>query len=350
MIIDRSERRPAASASAPRILFIGGTRRGHAVLAAVLERGEPVCGVLGLEQDAHELDRQDVEMCRLATEHGVPCRVARRIGPDLESWILGALRPDLILVIGWRTIIPMRVVRAPILGCLGAHDSLLPHGRGFAPTNWAIITGAEHTGVTLFHMSESVDAGDIVAQRAIPIAPRTTAAELSNQVAVATLELVLEHLPALKTGNAPRVAQDHERATYFCARRPEDGAIDWRASTETIDRLVRGLGHPYPGARTTLAGTELIVWEAEPVKPAPAYVGRVPGRPVSFGADGSVDVLTGDGVLRLRSVQVPGSDPVPPTRIVGSLRATLGPQAIDLHDRLRALEEMLMTPVGGRQT
>jgi methionyl-tRNA formyltransferase len=330
MISDQDERRPAASPPA-RILFVGGTRRGHAVLGALLKRREPVCGVIALEQDAHELDRRDDDICRLAAEHGVPCRVARRIGSDLESWILRGLRPELILVIGWRTMIPMRVVRAPTLGCIGAHDSVLPHGRGFAPTNWAIITGAERGGVTLFHMSESVDAGDIVAQRAIPIGPRTTAGELYDEVSVATLELVLEHLPALKTGTAPRTAQDEDSATYFCARRPEDGLIDWSASTETIDRLVRGLGHPYPGARTTLAGTELIVWEAEPVKPTPAYVGRVPGRPVSLGRDGSVDVLTGDGVLRLRRVQVSGSDPVPPTRVIASIRATLGGPATDLH-------------------
>jgi methionyl-tRNA formyltransferase len=330
MICDHDERRPAASAPA-RILFVGGTRRGHAVLGALLERREPVCGVIALEQDAHELDRRDDDICRLAAEHGVPFRVARRIDSDLESWILRGLRPELILVIGWRTMIPMRVVRAPILGCIGAHDSVLPHGRGFAPTNWAIITGAERGGVTLFHMSESVDAGDIVAQRAIPIGPRTTAGELYDDVSVATLELVLEHLPALKTGNAPRTAQDEECATYFCARRPEDGLIDWTASTETIDRLVRGLGHPYPGARTTLGGTELIVWEAEPVKPTPAYVGRVPGRPVSLGRDGSVDVLTGDGVLRLRRVQVSGSDPVPPTHVIASIRATLGGPATERH-------------------
>jgi methionyl-tRNA formyltransferase len=299
-----------------------------------------------LEQDAHELDRRDEDVRRLAAKHGLPCRVARRIDPDLESWILATLQPDLTLVVGWRTMIPMSVVRAPRLGCLGAHDSLLPYGRGFAPTNWAIITGADRSGVTLFHMSEGVDDGDIVAQRVLPIGPRTTAAELYERATAATVELILEHLPALKTGSAPRSAQDHERATYFCARRPEDGAIDWSASTATIDRLVRGLGHPYPGARTTLAGTELIVWEAEPVEPAPVYVGRVPGRPVGFGEYGTVDVLTGDGVLRLRSVQVPGNAPVPAAQVIGSMRATLGIRAGDLLDRLRALEEALMTPAG----
>jgi methionyl-tRNA formyltransferase len=321
------------------ILFIGGTRRGHAVLSALLERGEPVCGAIVLEQDAHELDRWDEAMRRLAAQHGLPCRVARRIGSDLERWILGTLRPELILVVGWRTMIPMSVVRAPVFGCLGAHDSLLPQGRGFAPTNWAIINGASRSGVTLFHLSQGVDDGDVVDARIIPIGPRTTAGELYDCVSAATLELVLEHLPALKTGSAPRTPQDHGLATYFCARGPEDGTIDWSTSTATIDRLIRGLGHPYPGARTTLAGEDLIIWKAEPVDDAPVYAGRVVGRAVGFGKDGSVDVLTGDGVLRLRRVQVVGGEPVRPAEIIRSIRATLG--ADDLSARIRALDEIV---------
>lgn len=308
----------------PRILFVGGTRRGYTVLSALMESREPVCGVIALEQDAHESDRCGDAMHQLATQNGLSCRVARRIDSDLEGLIVDELRPDLILVIGWRTMIPMSVVRVPSLGCLGAHDSLLPYGRGFAPTNWAIINGAEESGVTLFHMCEAVDAGDVVGQRAIPIGPRTSAGELYEHVSTATLELVLEHLPALKDGSAPRTAQDHERATFYCARRPEDGVIDWTQSTHTIDCLIRGLGHPYPGARTTLDGRDLVVWEAEPLEPAPAYVGRVAGRPVAFGKDGSVDVLTGDGILRLRCVQSQEGTPVPPAEIIRSIRATLG--------------------------
>ena len=309
---------------APRILFVGGTRRGYRVLSALLKSREPVCGVIALEQDAHELDYCRDAMDQLATQYGLSCRVARHIDSDLERLIVDELEPDLILVVGWRTMIPMSVVRAPALGCVAAHDSLLPYGRGFAPTNWAIISGAEESGVTIFHLCEAVDAGDVVDQRAISIGPRTTASELYEHVSTATLELVLEHLPALKEGSAPRTRQDHECATYYCARRPEDGVIDWTQSTETIDRLIRGLGHPYPGARTTLDGQDLVVWEATPLEPAPGYVGRIAGRPVAFGKDGSVDVLTGDGILRLRCVQFQDGSPVPPAEIIRSIRATLG--------------------------
>jgi methionyl-tRNA formyltransferase len=154
--------------------------------------------------------------------------------------------------------------------------------------------------------------------------PRATAPQLYAAVSEATRDLILEHLPGLKSGTAPRIAQDHSAATFFCARTPRDGLIDWTATTAEIDRLIRGLTHPYPGARTSYQGEELIVWEAEPVDPQPVYEGRVPGRPAGFAGDGTADILTGDGVLRLRRVQGANGVPVPAHEIVRSFKTTLG--------------------------
>jgi methionyl-tRNA formyltransferase len=316
--------RSSAVSDSARLLFIGGTRRGHQVLEAMLAAGESVCAIYGLEQDAHEFDRCDDAVRETAERAAIPCVIGRRIGPEQEREILDVHRPDLIVVVGWRTMVPMNVVRSARLGCVAAHDSLLPRGRGFAPTNWTIILGHEAGGVTLFHMTEAVDAGDVVGQRRIPLHPRATAPELYAAVSEATRDLILEHLPGLKSGTAPRIAQDHSAATFFCARTPRDGLIDWTATTAEIDRLIRGLTHPYPGARTSYQGEELIVWEAEPVDPQPVYEGRVPGRPAGFAGDGTADILTGDGVLRLRRVQGANGVPVPAHEIVRSFKTTLG--------------------------
>jgi methionyl-tRNA formyltransferase len=307
-----------------RTLFVGGTRRGHRVLEGLLGAGESLCGVYGLEQDAHERDRFDEEVRATAERAGVPCTMTRRIGPELEREILEVHRPDLVIVVGWRTMVPMTVVGSARLGCVAAHDSLLPRGRGFAPTNWTIILGHEVGGVTLFHMAVDVDAGDIVGQRAVQVHPRMTAPELYAAVTDATVELVLEHLPGLKAGTAPRIVQDHGAATFFCARSPADGVIDWTASTAVIDRLIRGLAFPYPGARTSHEGIEMTVWEAVPVEPAPPYEGRVPGRPAAFHDDGAVDILTGDGILRVTRVQTSDGAPVAAREIIRSFRTTLG--------------------------
>jgi methionyl-tRNA formyltransferase len=311
------------SGEPPRILFIGGTRRGHRVLEALVARAEPLVAVYGLQQDDHEVDRFDDAVAATAARAGIPCTMGRRIGPGEEREILEVHRPDLIVLVGWRTMVPMPVVRSARLGCVAAHDSLLPRGRGFAPTNWTIILGHDRGGVTLFHMDEEVDAGDVVGQAEVAIGPRTTAPELYATISDATLDLVLEHLPGLKAGTAPRLVQDHGQATFFCARTPADGVIDWTASTADADRLIRGLAHPYPGARTTLDGEELVIWDAEPLADPPRYEGRVAGRPVARHGDGAVDVLTGDGVLRVRRVGR-GGEALPAADVIRSIKTTLG--------------------------
>ncbi len=306
-----------------RILFIGGTRRGHELLAALFERGESVVGTYILEEDPHEPVRWSDEISTLCGARGVPANVCRRLDAALADAALNGYAPDLILSVGWRTMLPDNVVQGAPLGCVGVHDSLLPGYRGFAPTNWAIINGEPESGVTLFHLSDGVDEGDIVGQVRIPITDRMTAPELYERVVDASVSVVLEHLEGLKDGTAPRIPQDHATATYGCARTPDDGEICWAGSTAQADRLVRGLAYPYPGAWTTLDGRRLTVWRAHPLDLGPAYAGRIPGRVVARGPQG-VDVLTGDGILRVEEVQVEGDETRPAAEVLRSVRARLG--------------------------
>ena len=118
----------------------------------------------------------------------------------------------------------------PARGAFNMHGSLLPHYRGRVPVNWAVIKGERETGATLHYMVAKPDAGDIVAQQAVPILPDDTAFDVFGKVTVAA-EMALDRvLPALLAGTAPRIPQDLSRGTYFGGRKPEDGRIDWSRS------------------------------------------------------------------------------------------------------------------------
>ena len=94
----------------------------------------------------------------------------------------------------------------PPRGALNMHGSLLPKYRGRVPVNWAIIHGETETGATLHYMTDKPDAGDIVAQTAVPILPDDTAGDVFDKVTVAA-EMTLDRaLPALLAGTAPRIA------------------------------------------------------------------------------------------------------------------------------------------------
>ncbi len=173
--------------------------------------------------------------------------------PDVVARI-AALRPDFVFSFYCRQMLKPPLLAIPAHGALNMHGSLLPHYRGRAPVNWAVLNGERQTGATLHFMTGKPDAGDIVAQQAVPILPDDTAREVLDKVTVAA-EICLDSvLPALVAGTAPRIRNDIAHGSYCGARTPQDGRIDWRASAAAIHNLVRAVAPPYPGAFTHLDG------------------------------------------------------------------------------------------------
>ena len=173
--------------------------------------------------------------------------------PDVASRI-AALAPDFLFSFYCRQMLKATLLALAPRGALNMHGSLLPKYRGRAPVNWAVLHGEHRTGATLHYMADKPDAGDIVAQQSVPILPDDTAREVFDKVTVAA-EICLDAvLPALVAGTAPRYPNDIARGSYFGARTPEDGRIDWQESAVEIHNLVRAVAPPYPGARTTIGG------------------------------------------------------------------------------------------------
>jgi methionyl-tRNA formyltransferase len=250
--------------------------------------------------------------------------------------LVDRLRPDCVVVSSFHRILPADLVQARPF--VNVHYAPLPRLRGRATVNWAIINGETETAISIHRLVPGLDAGGILYQERVPIGERCTVAEVYGTLN----ELQRRALPgvvrAVLAGDQGR-PQDEAQASYACTRLPEDGEIDWSRPTSQVDRLVRALLHPFPGAYTWLGLEQLYVDEAEPVTDAPRWEGRVPGRVVRVDRTaGHVDVLTGDGVLRLVRVRRDGEDAAPAATVVRSVRATLGLRLPDLVARLQELE------------
>ncbi|MCC6236382.1 MAG: methionyl-tRNA formyltransferase [Dehalococcoidia bacterium] len=329
-----------------KVLFIGGTRRGYLTLRAMLDHGIPVAGIVSLAQDPHELEQWGDQIAALATERLIPLREARRIrGSGWIDWSRG-LNAEAAVAVGVRTLLPTPFVSAFGRGCWAVHDSLLPSYRGFSPTTWAIINDEKYTGVTLFRLTPETDAGDILLQQTLSIGLSETGPELYQRVCAATIEVVLEGYARLSKGEPEVRQQPHELATFACARTPDDGEINWSASSRTVFNLIRALTFPYPGAFTYLGGERLYVTAAEELTHPLPHVGRIPGRVVRFESGGGVEVLTGDGMLRILEVSTDGSTTQKAGDVIRSVRERLGlngPELErlvgDLRARLSALED-----------
>ncbi len=279
---------------------------GHESLSELLDLGADVRLVVTHEDAPGEKIwfRSVAERARAA---GVPVIAPDDVNADDAVAAVAAARPELLFSFYFRQMMHPRLLALAPRGALNLHGSLLPRYRGRAPVNWAILRGEKETGVTLHYMDEKPDHGDVVAQRRVAIARDDTAQTLTRKLAAEARLLLREVYPLLVAGRAPRVPQDHARASYFGGRKPEDGAIDWSRPAEEIRNLVRAVTDPWPGAFTTLGGRRLFVWWAE-TRPLPeAARDALPGAILRDG-DGAVLVATGDGALELCDVSWEGGE------------------------------------------
>lgn len=276
-----------------KVVFFGYSQAGAVAVDVLAAQGHEVTAVVTHRDDPHE-NRWYRVPAEAAAKHGFPVVYSE----DVEGGYGKLLRkhaPDLLLSVFYRKMIPSNVLSIPRIASLNLHPSLLPAYRGRAPINWVLVNGERVTGVSLHHMVRAPDAGDIVARRAIEIAPRETAYTLYHKVEAEGRALLEEALPRIAQGKAARQPQDDAEATYFGGRKPDDGRIDWSWDARRIDCLVRAVAPPWPGAFGALEGRKTFIHEGEP--------SELPGAPAAPGTvrriDGKVYVSARDRWFRI---------------------------------------------------
>ena len=133
------------------------------------------------------------------------CRLADH--PDRDSWnralavLTSSFNADLVVLAGF-----MKLLGPVFLGAfpdrvINAHPSLLPAFPGmYAPAD-ALAHGVKLTGCTVFLVDGGIDAGPIVAQRAVPVHDDDDVSSLHERIKVAERSLLVDVVSALT--NAP---------------------------------------------------------------------------------------------------------------------------------------------------
>jgi methionyl-tRNA formyltransferase len=252
-----------------RFAWIGMHAEGLPAFEALLAAGAPVQAAVTMPPELAAKRGGGADYRAACRRYGVPLYYVSDINAATSRAILSAVGADVVFVVGWPQFVRPETLQMARLGMISAHASLLPHNRGSAPVNWAIIRGERTTGNTLFWLAEEMDSGDIIDQTELPITPYDTAASLYERVAESTRDMTLRLLPRLLGGDRPGRPQPPATEPVLRRRRPADGRIDWTWSSETIYDFVRALTRPYPGAFGTLEGRSWRVWQAA-LPPIPA--------------------------------------------------------------------------------
>jgi methionyl-tRNA formyltransferase len=242
-----------------------------------------------------------------------------RIKSDDARGYFERLAPDVVVIIAYGQIIPLRLIEIPRLGWINLHASLLPEYRGAAPINWAIVNGKTRTGLTTMQIDAGLDTGAMLLKYETEIGPDETAPELTLRLAQAGAPLMAETLRRLERGEITPVPQDHSQKSLAPPLKKEDGRIDWSLPSQQIYNRIRGL-QPWPGTYTSFRGKSCHIWG----KPAAQLqISAAPGTLVVKGGD----LLAACGentALHLEFLQVEGRKRLAASEFANGARLAVG--------------------------
>ncbi|MBW3166709.1 methionyl-tRNA formyltransferase [Ferrimonas balearica] len=238
---------------------------------------------------------------QLALQHDLPVYQPQSLRKAEAQAELSAIDFDLMVVVAYGLILPKAVLEMPRLGCINVHGSLLPRWRGAAPIQRAIWAGDAETGVTIMQMDEGLDTGAMLHKAALPIEDTDTSASLYTKLAELGPKALLDALTPLADGTAVAEVQNDTLTNYAEKLSKEEAAVDWSKSALALWRECRAF-NPWPVSHFQVAEQTIKLWACDVLE---QQHDAAPGTIIGADKQG-IRVATGDGVLNLTNLQLPG--------------------------------------------
>jgi len=241
----------------------------------------------------------------LAVSHDIPVYQPGSLRKEPAQQELAALNADIMVVVAYGLILPKVVLDTPRLGCINVHGSILPRWRGAAPIQRALWAGDKETGVTIMQMDVGLDTGDMLLKTYLPIEDDDTSATLYEKLALQGPDALLQALEGLANGTLAAEKQDEALANYAEKLSKEEARLDWSKSATQLWQEVRAF-NPWPVSYFEHQGNTIKVWQTQV---STTSSNAAPGTIISASKKG-IEVATGDGVLTLLNMQLPGKKPL----------------------------------------
>jgi methionyl-tRNA formyltransferase len=316
----------------PKIICLGMNEESEKTISALAAVGADIGAIAGLPAKDAAGVCDFVDHSKIASQLGVAFLPVSDVNAPETLAAFRANGADMLFVLGWSQLLSADAIETFPRGVVGSHPSELPDGRGRAPIPWTILEDLRRSAVTLFRMTTGVDDGAILKQTRFDIPNRPTARLLYDMVAVTLARSFADLYTDLATGQVTELSQNIERARWRAKRVPADGWIDFRAEAEAIDRLVRAVSEPFPGAYSYIEGERAVFHRSSLASGSDLRRKGMPGQ-VLARRQGMLLVQAGDAPLWLGEPSLPTDRPV---------RLRLGDRfGFQIEDELHALRKRL---------
>lgn len=238
----------------------------------------------------------------LALQYDIPVYQPVSVRDGKTADIIKELAPDILVVVAYGKILPDEVLTAAKYGAVNVHASLLPKYRGSAPIQWAVLNGDKTTGVTTMYLASEMDTGDIIYSEETEIGEFETSGELFDRLMDLGAELLVKTLRDIDAGTAPRIPQEHDKASYVTMLDKTISPIDWSKGPREVIKWIYGL-QPWPVATMTIKDSVFKVFAAEYTD---TITDKTPGTLIYAGKKG-IEIVCGDNkTVMVTELQAPG--------------------------------------------
>jgi methionyl-tRNA formyltransferase len=250
----------------------------------------------------------DSALLALAEAKGIPVLRPKAINAPESLAEIAEFAAELHVSMSYDQILREPILALPPRGTLNCHAGALPFYRGRNPLTWALINGETEFGITVHWVDLGIDTGDIVRQIKVPISATDTYATLLKTAETLCADTLVEAISDVHERTDERIVQSSidPVGLYCCRRREGDEEIDWTSSSAALERFVRALVPPGPGARTIWKDRPSAILATELIPGARSYVG-VPGEVIGRDSAGIL-VKTGDNFIRITRWASVGTD------------------------------------------
>ena len=221
------------------------------------------------------------------------------VSEDKSLQLLKNANLDILFIIGWHRIVPQIVLDQSQIN-IGIHTSLLPKDRGSSPLNWQLIRGEKESGVTLFHLTEGVDSGEIIDQKKFSLDKNDNIQTAYYKSTIISLELLCKNWKSIHNLKPPKIVQNESNVTKNERRRISDGLINWNMTSVECINWIRALTFPYPGAFTFWNNKKIIIWKAKILNKNGKQL--KPGTIIT--SQKNLVISTGDGNIEVSLLQI----------------------------------------------